>query len=149
MHTIHNPWGFTSPGESPSWGLFPTGGAWMSQHLWEHYAFGGDAPFCAASIPVMAGAARFCLDWLVADPKTGQLVSGPANSPENQFVAPDGAKATLSMGPTMDQEIVWDLFTNVLDAAAVLEDRRCAGAEVRAGARARCSRARGRAPTAG
>ena len=71
--------------------------------------------------PTMASAARFCLDWLVADPKTGKLVSGPANSPENRFVAPDGSKVTLTMGPTMDQEIIWDLFTNVLDAAAVLK----------------------------
>jgi alpha-L-fucosidase 2 len=121
VHTIHNPWGFTSPGESPSWGLFPTGGAWMSQHLWEHYAFGGDVAFLRRVFPIMAGAARFCLDWLVIDPKTNRLVSGPANSPENRFVAPDGATVTLSMGPTMDQEIIWDLFTNVLDAAAVLK----------------------------
>jgi alpha-L-fucosidase 2 len=121
VHTIHNPWGFTSPGESPSWGLFPTGGAWMSQHLWEHYAFSRDEAFLRGVYPTMAAAARFCLDWLVPDPKTGRLVSGPANSPENQFVAPDGSKVTLSMGPTMDQEIVWDLFTNVLEAAAVLK----------------------------
>jgi alpha-L-fucosidase 2 len=121
VHTIHNPWGFTSPGESPSWGLFPTGGAWMSQHLWEHYAFSGDEAVLKRVYPMMAGAARFCLDWLVEDPKTRKLVSGPANSPENQFVAPDGSKVTLSMGPTMDQEIIWDLFTNVLDAAAVLK----------------------------
>jgi alpha-L-fucosidase 2 len=121
VHTIHNPWGFTSPGESPSWGLFPTGGAWMSQHLWEHYAFSGDVPFLKSAFPIIADAARFCLDWLVVDPKTGKLVSGPANSPENRFVAPDGSKVTLSMGPTMDQEIIWDLFTNVLEAATVLK----------------------------
>jgi alpha-L-fucosidase 2 len=121
VHTIHNPWGFTSPGEAPSWGLFPTGGAWMAQHLWEHYAFSGDVAFLKRVYPVMAGAARFCLDWLVKDPKTGKLVSGPANSPENRFVAPDGSKVTLSMGPTMDQEIIWDLFTNVLEAAQILK----------------------------
>jgi alpha-L-fucosidase 2 len=121
VHTIHNPWGFTSPGESPSWGLFPTGGAWMAQHLWEHYAFGGNLPFLRRVFPVMAGAARFCLDWLIVDPRTGKLVSGPANSPENRFVAPDGSKVTLSMGPTMDQEIIRDLFTNVVEAAAVLQ----------------------------
>jgi alpha-L-fucosidase 2 len=93
----------------------------MSQHLWEHYAVSGDVAFLKRVYPVMADAGRFCLDWLVADPRTGKLVSGPANSPENQFVAPDGSKVTLSMGPTMDQEIIWDLFTNVLEAARVLK----------------------------
>ncbi len=56
----------------------------------------------------------------MSDPKTGKLVSGPVNSPENSFVTPDGKRASLCMGPAMDQEIIWDLFTNVLDAAKVL-----------------------------
>jgi alpha-L-fucosidase 2 len=121
VHAIHNVWGFTSPGEHPGWGLLPTGGAWMTQHLWEHYAFSLDREYLRRVYPVMAGAARFVLDWLVEDPSTGELISGPANSPENRFVAPDGSKASLSMGPTMDQEIAWDLFTNLLEAARVLE----------------------------
>jgi alpha-L-fucosidase 2 len=120
VHTIHNVWGFTSPGERPSWGLYPIGSAWMVQHLWEHYAFGRDERFLRRAWPALAGAARFCLDWLVPDPKTGRLVSGPAPSPENTFVAPDGTKASLSMGPAMDQQLVHDLFTNVLEAARVL-----------------------------
>ena len=70
--------------------------------------------------PIMRGSAQFCLDWLVIDPRTGKLVSGPVNSPENSFVAPDGSRCSISMGPSMDQEIAWELFTNVLDAAAAL-----------------------------
>ena len=68
----------------------------------------------------MKESAEFCLDWLVEDPQTGKLVSGPANSPENAFISPEGKQAYFSMGPTMDQEIIWDHFTNVLDAAAAL-----------------------------
>jgi len=120
VHTISNVWGFTSPGEHPSWGLFPTAGAWLCQHLWEHYAFGGDRAFLERAFPIMRESAEFYLDWLVEDPQTGKLVSGPANSPENTFIAPDGQRGQLSMGPTMDQEIIWDLFTNVESAAAVL-----------------------------
>jgi alpha-L-fucosidase 2 len=121
VHTIHNPWGFTSPGEKPLWGLFPMAGPWMCQHLWEHYAFGGDIEFLRRAWPTMKGSAEFCLDWLVEDPSSGKLVSGPANSPENTFLTPDGQKCSISMGPTSDQQIVWDLFTNVLDAAAALD----------------------------
>ena len=70
--------------------------------------------------PVMRESAEFCLGWLVEDPRTGRLVSGPANSPENTFVTADGTKASISMGPSMDQQIIFDHFTNVLEAAAVL-----------------------------
>ena len=120
VHTIHNVWGFTSPGEHPGWGLFPMGGPWLCQHLWEHYAFTGDRAFLARAWPAMKESAEFCLDWLVADPRTGRLVSGPANSPENRFKTPDGQEASLCMGPAMDQEIIWDLFTNCLEAAKAL-----------------------------
>jgi alpha-L-fucosidase 2 len=120
VHTISNVWGFTSPGESPSWGLFPAAGAWLDQHLWEHYAFTGDVEFLKRAYPIMKESVEFYLDWLVEDPKTGKLVSGPVNSPENAFIAPDGKKAGISMGPAMDQEIIWDLLTNFLDASRVL-----------------------------
>ena len=121
VHTIHNPWGFTSPGFQASWGLFPMGGPWLAQHLWEQYAFGGDKEDLRCNWPTIRESAEFCLDWLVEDPRTDKLVSGPANSPENAFISPEGQQAYFSMGPTMDQEIIWDLFTNVLDAAAALE----------------------------
>jgi alpha-L-fucosidase 2 len=120
VHTISNVWGFTSPGESPSWGLFPAAGAWLDQHLWEHYAFTGDREFLKRAYPIMKESVEFYLDWLVEDPKTGKLVSGPVNSPENAFIAPDGKRAGISMGPAMDQEIIWDLLTNFLEASRVL-----------------------------
>src|SRR3990172_8958735 len=118
VHTLYNPWGFTSPGHEARWGLFPMAGPWVCQHLWEHYAFGGDQVELRKAWPTIKESAEFCLDWLVEDPRTGKLVSGPANSPENEFISADGDKCQISMGPTMDQEIIWDHFTNVLDAAA-------------------------------
>ena len=120
VHTITNVWGFTSPGEKPSWGLFPAAGAWLDQHLWEHYAFTADREFLKCAYPIMKESVEFYLDWLVEDPETGKLVSGPVNSPENTFIAPDGKKASISMGPTMDQEIIWDLLTNFLDSSKIL-----------------------------
>lgn len=120
VHTIHNPWGFTAPGYEARWGLFPMAGPWLCQHLWEHYAFGGDKDELRRNWPAMKESAEFCLDWLVEDPETGKLVSGPANSPENAFISPEGDRTYFSMGPTMDQEILWDHFGNVLDAAAAL-----------------------------
>jgi alpha-L-fucosidase 2 len=120
VHTIHNVWGFTSPGEKPLWGLFPMATPWLCQHLWEHYAFGGDIEYLRRVWPCLREATEFCLDWLVRDPKTQKLVSGPANSPENTFVLPSGERCSICMGPSMDQQILWDHFTNVLDAAKAL-----------------------------
>jgi alpha-L-fucosidase 2 len=120
VHTLHNPWGFTAPGEKPMWGLFPMATAWLCQHLWEHYAFAGDLELLRRVWPCLREATQFCLDWLVPDPATGKLVSGPASSPENTFLSPDGQPCSICMGPSMDQEILWDHFGNVLAAAAAL-----------------------------
>lgn len=123
VHPITNVWGFTAPGEHPGWGLHVGAGGWLCRHLWDHYEFTMDRRYLEAVYPIMLGSARFYLDWLVADPATGELVSGPATSPENSFVAPDGSTAQMSMGPSHDQEVIRDLLTNVLAAAAVLGDR--------------------------
>jgi alpha-L-fucosidase 2 len=121
VHTLANPWGFTSPSESPSWGLSPSAGAWLTQHLWEHYAFSGDTNYLRKVFPILRASAEFSLDWLVADPQNGKLVAGPAPSPENKFITADGQKAALCMGPTMEQELVWDAFQNYLSAAEILD----------------------------
>lgn len=120
VHTLANAWGFTAPGESPSWGLSPSAGAWLAQHLWEHFAFSRDTNYLARVLPILRASAEFSLDWLVEDPKTGKLVAGPATSPENTFITADGQKASLCMAPTMEQEIIWDCFTNYLEATRVL-----------------------------
>lgn len=130
VHTLANAWGFTSPSESPSWGMTPSAGAWLAQHLWEHYAFSGDTNYLRRVFPILRGSAEFSLDWLVTDPRTGKLVAGPATSPENRFITADGQQASLCMGPSMEQEIVWDAFTNYLEAAQVLGVKEPVVAEV-------------------
>ncbi len=121
VHPITNVWGFTSPGEHPGWGMHAGAGGWLCQHLWDHYTFTLDREYLKGVFPVMLGSARFYLDWLVEDPHTGMLVSGPASSPENAFIAPDGSIAQISMGPSHDQEVIHELFTNVLEASTVLD----------------------------
>jgi alpha-L-fucosidase 2 len=120
VHTLANAWGFTAPGESPSWGLSPSAGAWLSQHLWEHYAFSQDKDYMRRVLPILRASAEFSLDWLVEDPKTKKLVAGPATSPENTFITADGQRASLCMAPAMEQEIIWDAFNNYLAATRVL-----------------------------
>ena len=113
-----DPWYWTVPYGSPRWGMWVTGGAWCTQHFMEHYRFTGDRNFLRKhAYPILKEASVFFLDWLVADPKTGKLVSGPTTSPENGFIGPDGNEGTLSMGCSMDQEIIWDTFNNTLEAA--------------------------------
>jgi alpha-L-fucosidase 2 len=114
-------WFFGTLIGKPTYGMWPVGGAWVCQHLWEHYAFiEDDAYLRETAYPIMKGAAEFCIDWLVESPETGLLVSGPSTSPENTFRTPDGKKANLTMGPTMDHQIMRDLFQNCLAAAEIL-----------------------------
>ena len=113
---------FTSPIGDVQYGMWPTGAAWCCQHLWEHYAFGGDEQFLRKlAFPIMKEAAEFFLDYLVEDPRTGKLVCGPSTSPENTLLTGDGEKVNLTMGPSMDQQIIYDLFTNCIMAGQVLE----------------------------
>ncbi|HOW41793.1 MAG TPA: glycoside hydrolase family 95 protein [Bacteroidales bacterium] len=122
IHPITNVWGFTAPGEHPSWGMHVGAGGWLCQHLWDHYQFTLDTAYLRKVYPVMVGSAQFYLDWLVRDPATGLLVSGPASSPENSFIAPDGTVTQITMGPSHDQEVIHELFTNILAASKVLGD---------------------------
>ncbi|MFV0378092.1 MAG: glycosyl hydrolase family 95 catalytic domain-containing protein [Mangrovibacterium sp.] len=120
--TITNVWGYTSPGEGTSWGMYVAGGGWLCHHLWDHYQFTLDREYLKRSWPVMLKSAQFYLDWLVEDPTTGELVSGPSTSPENPFFAPDGSRVSVSMGPSHDQEIISELFANVLEASKILNE---------------------------
>ncbi len=120
VHPVSNVWGYTSPGEVASWGLHSGGGAWISTHIFEHYAFTLDKDFLKRMYPVLENSVKFYLDWLVEDPETGKLVSGPAVSPENTFVSPDGSHSQISMGPAHDQQVIWQLFTDFLLASGEL-----------------------------
>jgi hypothetical protein len=89
-HVVANPWLFTSPGEGASWGSTVTGGAWLCQHLWEHYAYSGDAEYLRQVYPTLKGASEFFVDFLVEEPRHKWLVTAPSNSPENAFRMSDG-----------------------------------------------------------
>ena len=122
-HHTTDPWHFTVPTGIIRWGLWPMGIAWSCQNIWDHYQFGGDKEYLRTrSYPIMKEAAEFCISWLVVNPKTGHLVSGPSISPENSFVIPGSAeKASMVMGPTMDHMIIRDLLQNTIKAATVLD----------------------------
>ncbi|MCC6672529.1 MAG: glycoside hydrolase family 95 protein [Planctomycetes bacterium] len=114
-------WHYAALSGAPVWGMWPFGGAWCARHFYEHWRFGGDPTFLRERAwPVLRETCEFLLDWLVEDPRTGLLVSGPTTSPENTFVAPDGSRLSLSMGTAMDHQIAWDAFTNLLEAARAL-----------------------------
>lgn len=119
-HVITNPWGFTAPGESASWGATVSGSAWLGQHLWEHYAFTGDREFLAWAYPILKESALFYLDNLIEEPKHKWLVTGPSNSPENAFRLPDGKVSHLCLGPTIDLQLLRELFGNTRRAAEIL-----------------------------
>ena len=120
-HHTTDAWLHTAPFGNVVYGMWPMGAAWCTQHFMEHVRYTGDLNFLRTrAYPILQEASLFFLDWLVEDPKTGQLVSGPSNSPENRFKTPDGQTVQLSMGPSMDQEIIWDTLTNTLEAAKLL-----------------------------
>jgi alpha-L-fucosidase 2 len=119
-HVITNVWGFTSPGEQANWGATNSGSGWLCRHLAEHYAFTKDRKFLQRAYPTLKESAQFYLATLVTEPEHGWLVTGVSNSPENAFISKDGQQANICMGPTMDQQIVRELFGNVIEAAAIL-----------------------------
>ena len=119
-HVITNPWGFTAPGEDASWGATVSGSAWLCEHLWEQYAFTGDREYLRWAYPILKEAALFYLDNLLEEPSHHWLVTGPANSPENRFQLPDGNIAHVCLGPTIDLQLLRELFGNTGRAAEIL-----------------------------
>lgn len=120
VHPITNVWGYTSPGEDSSWGMHIGAPAWICQHIAEHFRFTGDTAFVEQMYPVLKEAVVFYMDWLVVHPQTGKLVSGPSVSPENTFIAPDGSHCQISMGPSHDQQTIWQLFDDFVLLSGVL-----------------------------
>lgn len=115
-----NPVGNKGDGD-PVWANWYMGGNWLCQHLWEHYAFTGDKKFLEEkAYPVMKEAALFTLDWLVQD-KQGNLVTAPSTSPENTFKGKQSRDFSLAIASTMDMSIIWDLFTNLIEASQLLD----------------------------
>ncbi len=118
-HFATNPWFFTAPGEDASWGSTVSCGAWLSAHMWDHFTHTEDKRFLNDCYPTMKGAAEFFMSMLIKEPKHGWLVTSPSNSPENSFrIGNDNL--TTCMGPTIDNQIVRELFTNVARSARIL-----------------------------
>lgn len=122
-HYTTDPWHFTEPTGDIRYGMWPMGIAWSCQNIWDHYSFGGDVEYLRTrSYPIMKEASEFCMDWLVVNPKTGYLVSGPSISPENAFKIPGGGgNASMVMGPAMDHMIIRDLLQNTIQASIILD----------------------------
>ncbi|MGN9908758.1 glycosyl hydrolase family 95 catalytic domain-containing protein [Phytohabitans sp. LJ34] len=116
--THHNTdaWRGASVVDGAVWGMWQTGGAWLATMIWDHYLFTGDVEFLRANYPAMKGAAQFFLDTLVAHPTLGYLVTNPSNSPE----LPHHSNASVCAGPTMDNQILRDLFNGCARAAEIL-----------------------------
>ena len=118
-------WRVAGPIDGTTWGMFPTGGAWLTTHLWQHYLYTGDKKFLEEYYDVMKGAADFLLDYMQPYPQNGEvkqaagwLVTVPTVSPEH---GPVGKRTTVTAGSTMDNQIVFDVFSQLIAAAKVLD----------------------------
>ena len=111
-------WRVTAPVDGPNSGMWPMGGAWLCQNLWEHYLFTTDKSYLRQIYPAMKGAAQFFLDTLVEEPTHHWLVTCPSLSPENKN--PAAKNTSLTAGPTVDNEILRDLFSNCIRASEIL-----------------------------
>ena len=119
-------WRIAGPVDGTPWGMFPTGGAWLTTHIWQHYLFTGDKDFLAQYYPVMKGAAEFLLDYMQTYPAAGEikqaagwLMTVPTVSPEH---GPRGKGTNVCAGSTMDNQIAFDVLSQALQAAKVLGD---------------------------
>lgn len=97
------------------------GAAWLSTHLWTHYAYTKDQDFLLKAYPIMAEAALFFLDYM--EEKNGYLVTNPSSSPENTYIMPNGESGCVCIGSAMDMEILRDLFTECCEAAKILKEK--------------------------
>lgn len=120
-HVITNIWGYTSPGEHPSWGATNSGSGWLCHMLWRHYTFTQDTAYLQKIYPIIKGSAEFYLSTMVKYPEYGWLVTAPSNSPENAFRLPNGETAHVAIAPTVDNQIIRALFSHVISASQILD----------------------------
>ncbi|AFL89156.1 hypothetical protein Terro_2921 [Terriglobus roseus DSM 18391] len=120
IHHNTDIWGDAEPIDGYQYGIWPDGGAWLTLHAWDHYAFTGNKQFLRSQAwPLLHDASLFFLDYLTDD-GSGHLVTGPSLSPENKYKLADGTSHSLTMGPTMDIEIVRELFQRTMQAGTIL-----------------------------
>ncbi|AHW58797.1 alpha-L-fucosidase 2 [Draconibacterium orientale] len=118
LHHNTDIWRINGPIDGATWGMWLMGGAWLSQHLYDKYAFNGDTEYLKSVYPAMKGATLFFLDFLIEEPENGWLVVSPSVSPEN---TPAGHGSNIAAGTTMDNQLLFDLFSITVNAAEVLE----------------------------
>ena len=119
MSYTTNAWGWTAPGPGGPYGPFFCGGAWLCQHLWEHYAFTRDRQYLAGVYPVLKGASEACLHTLVPD-DNGKLITSPSTSPENSFRTDAGERGWTCEGTAVERQIIWELLNNTAMASRIL-----------------------------
>jgi len=120
-HHTTDVWQMATLFGKPQYGMWPFGGAWCATHYWDYYLFSGDKTILEDyGYDVMKKASLFCLDFMVKNPHTGKYVTGPSMSPENSYFDKDGNEVSVDMGPAMDLEIVWYLFTSTIKASELL-----------------------------
>src|SRR5690625_2957112 len=115
-----NVWGYSAPGENASWGS-STASGWLCNHLWEHYQFSQDKDYLKEIYPLLKGAAEFYKATMITDPESGWWVTAPSVSPENAFRMDNGKVASVVMGPTIDHQIVRELYEALIEADQILE----------------------------
>jgi alpha-L-fucosidase 2 len=125
VHHLTDVWRHTTPMDG-TWGIWPMGGAWLCQHLYEHFSFTCDTLFLKEkAYPIMKACARFILDFLVeapaGHPAAGYLVTNPSHSPENAFKKMDGSTSVFTVAATMDLMIIRDLFSNCLQTIEIIQ----------------------------
>ncbi len=119
VYMMTNVWGYTAPGEDASWGA-STASGWLCNHLWEHYLFTKDKNYLKEIYPILKDAAVFYQAVLIKDPKTGWMVTSPSVSPENAFQMENGKHASVVMGPTIDNQIIRELYEAIISANSIL-----------------------------
>lgn len=120
-HTINNVWGDTAPGGGVGWALNVTAGAWLATQLWTHYRFTHDQNYLRnVGYPLLKETAKFFMDYMVKDPNTGYLVTGPSISPENAFRMKDGGVWCMSMMPTIDRAVVYNIYDACIQSCDIL-----------------------------
>jgi alpha-L-fucosidase 2 len=119
LHHNTDIWRINGPVDGSFWGMWPMGGAWLCQHLWEKYEYNGNAGYLNSVYPVLKGAAEFYLSFLVEEPNHKWLVVCPSVSPENS--PQSHPESSISAGTTMDNQLLFDLFTNTINAAEILK----------------------------
>ncbi|WP_346863544.1 glycoside hydrolase family 95 protein [uncultured Draconibacterium sp.] len=118
LHHNTDIWRINGPIDGATWGMWLMGGAWLSQHLYDKYAYNGDTEYLKSVYPAIKGATLFFLDFLIEEPENGWLVVSPSVSPEN---TPAGHGSNIAAGTTMDNQLLFDLFSITVKAAEVLE----------------------------